>query len=176
MKFLSIFLWLISETLFLSPVFGASSSTITKRENHFDAGLKISKVVDSNLKSYKVIKKDMNGVSSEGGQLTAYLKGKEIKKLVSVIYGEMGKSATSYYLHNGKLAYVKDVEYEYDRPMYEKGMKIAKKNITLFEIDNADEKSSSGQNENGIFESNSEKIQKFQNDVKEFSNLVFDQE
>ncbi len=176
MKYLFIFVWLISGTFYLSPVLASSGSAIAKRENHFDSGIKISKIVDSNLKSYKVIKKDMNGVSSEGGELTAYLKGKEILKLVSVVYGEMGKSVTSYYLHKGSLAFVKDVEYEYDRPMYEKGMKIAKKNITLFEIGNADERSRSGQNENGVSESNGQKIQKFRDDVKEFSNLLFEQE
>jgi hypothetical protein len=176
MKYITLARGLIFGILISGPIFGASSSTTAKTESFTDAGLKISQIIDSKIRRYKVVKKDMNGISSEGGQLTAYLKGKEIKKLVSVVFGEMGKSATSYYLRDGKLVYVKDVEYEYDRPIYEKGMKVKNQKTSLFEIPCDDRDSISIQKENEVPRSSAEKIQQFKKDVSELSNLIFESE
>jgi hypothetical protein len=65
----------------------------------------------------KKVKKELSGFSLEGGQLLVYVDGPAIVKLVATHYGEMGKTSEEYYYSNGKLIFVFEKVFHYNRPM-----------------------------------------------------------
>lgn len=66
---------------------------------------------------YKKVKKLLSGFSLEGGDLVAYFDGPSIIKMVATHYGEMGRSLEEYYYSNGKLIFVFDKAFHYDKPL-----------------------------------------------------------
>ena len=65
----------------------------------------------------KKVKKELTGFSLEGGQLLVYLDGPAIVKLVATHYGEMGRTSEKYYYSNGKLIFVFEKVFHYNKPM-----------------------------------------------------------
>jgi len=82
--------------------------------------------VNYNINSYKKVKKDLMDESTEGGELEAYFKKEELKKIVASYYGEMGKLIKEYYFWDNDLFFVFTQEYSYDMPMYMDGSKVDK--------------------------------------------------
>jgi len=66
---------------------------------------------------YKKVKKQLSGFSLEGGELIGYFDGPSIVKLVANHYGEMGRSLEEYYYSNGKLIFVFEKVFHYNKPM-----------------------------------------------------------
>ena len=71
----------------------------------------------------KKVKKELSGFSLEGGQLLAYLDGPAIVKLVATHYGEMGRTSEEYYYSNGKLIFVFEKVFHYNKPMTGKAVR-----------------------------------------------------
>ncbi|PWN66516.1 hypothetical protein [Chryseobacterium oncorhynchi] len=63
-------------------------------------------------------KKDIEGESAEGGEATYYYKNKSLEKIMARHYGEMGQVLIEYYLLNGKLSFVFEKDYKYNRPLF----------------------------------------------------------
>lgn len=63
-------------------------------------------------------KKDIEGESAEGGEATYYYKNKRLEKIMARHYGEMGQVLIEYYLLNGKLSFVFEKDYKYNRPLF----------------------------------------------------------
>ena len=82
--------------------------------------------VNYNINSYKKVKKDLMDESTEGGELEAYFKKEELKKIVAIYFGEMGKLIKEYYFWDNDLFFVFTQEYSYDMPMYMDGSKVDK--------------------------------------------------
>ena len=76
--------------------------------------------------SYKKIKKDLKGESSEGGELKGYFNNEELKKIVVSYYGEMGKLIEEYYFWNNNLFFVFTQDYLYNMPKIMDGSKVEK--------------------------------------------------
>lgn len=69
------------------------------------------------IKNYRKIKKDANGFSLEGGEMTAYFSDKEVVKISAIFYGEMHRTTADFYFQNGKLIFIYQVRGNYTEPM-----------------------------------------------------------
>lgn len=92
--------------------------------------------VNYNINSYRKVKKDLIDESTEGGELEAYFKKEELKKIVVSYYGEMGKLIKEYYFWDNDLFFVFTQEYSYDMPMYMDGSKVDKIDENRYYIHN----------------------------------------
>lgn len=83
------------------------------------------KRINSIKKWTTVQKRDIEGESAEGGEAVFYEQKGKLEKITARLYGEMGQVFTEYYLLNGKLSFVFEKNYHYNRPLYynEKAMK-----------------------------------------------------
>lgn len=83
------------------------------------------KRINSTTKWSSIKKKDIEGESAEGGEAVFYYKNKRLEKIIARHYGEMGQVLTEYYLLNGRLSFVFEKDYRYNRPLFydEKAMK-----------------------------------------------------
>jgi hypothetical protein len=90
--------------------------------------------INKGLARYKKVKKELSGFSLEGGNLTAYLDGPTVVKIVVNHYGEGGKATEEYYYSKGKLIFVYRKDYRYDKPMSGKVVRTAE-NRFYFEND-----------------------------------------
>jgi hypothetical protein len=75
--------------------------------------------IRNNLKSYDTVSTDLEEGSTEGGEATGYYNGKDIKLIEITYYGEMGKTKLEYYFDNGRLFFVFENRYKYNRPIYD---------------------------------------------------------
>ncbi|WP_223600474.1 hypothetical protein [Chryseobacterium sp. GVT01B] len=76
------------------------------------------KRINSMTKWTFVKKKDIEGESAEGGEATFYYTDKGLEKVIARHYGEMGQKLIEYYLLNGRLSFVFEKEYRYNRPLF----------------------------------------------------------
>jgi hypothetical protein len=83
--------------------------------------------INSDTSRMRVIKEDVNGQSTEGGAATKFYENDVLKKIRVVFYGETGKSQTEYYFLNGQLFFCFEQNDYYNKPLYEKGMRVKKK-------------------------------------------------
>lgn len=56
--------------------------------------------------------------STENGEAKLYYKNKELEKINTQQYGEMGQLLTEYYLKDGQISFVFEKSYSYNRPIY----------------------------------------------------------
>lgn len=56
--------------------------------------------------------------STEGGEGKYYYQNKNLEKVITRNYGEMGQKITEYYLKKGELSFVFEKSYKYNRPFY----------------------------------------------------------
>jgi hypothetical protein len=82
--------------------------------------------INADSKKYRLVLKDIMGLSAEGGELKSYYDGKDLKKSVLIFYGEMGKSLKEYYFAGGQVFFCYERHTEYDKPIYMKDMHIEK--------------------------------------------------
>lgn len=76
------------------------------------------KRINSITKWSSIKKKDIEGESAEGGEAVFYEQKGRLEKVTARLYGEMGQVLTEYYLLNGKLSFVFEKIYTYNRPMF----------------------------------------------------------
>jgi len=83
------------------------------------------KRINSIKKWTTVQKRDIEGESAEGGEAVFYEQKGKLEKIMARLYGEMGQLFIEYYLLDGKLSFVFEKNYHYNRPLYynEKAMK-----------------------------------------------------
>lgn len=79
--------------------------------------------INKNLAKYKVVKKELSGFSTEGGELIAYFDGPAIVKVAATYQGETGRSLEEFYYSNEKLIFVFQKQETYDEPMSGKVVK-----------------------------------------------------
>lgn len=79
--------------------------------------------INRKLSKCKVVKKDLMGFSTEGGEMAAYFDGAAIVKIAATYQGETGAASEDFYYSNGKLIFVFRKHETYDRPMSGKVVK-----------------------------------------------------
>ena len=72
--------------------------------------------INQNLAKYRTVKKELMGFSTEGGELTAYSEGPEIRKIVALFQGESGRALEEYYYWNDELQFVYRKDDTYSEP------------------------------------------------------------
>jgi len=73
--------------------------------------------IEASLKNCRQVKRDLPGESTEGGELTAYLKDSSVRKLSAKFFGESGKALEEYYFWENQLFFVLRVDSAYTKPM-----------------------------------------------------------
>lgn len=76
------------------------------------------KEIMTNINSYEKRVVESMDESTEGGEITYYLKDDNVKLIKAVYYGETGNSTYSYYFRNNKLFFMFQVKEIYDVPIY----------------------------------------------------------
>lgn len=66
---------------------------------------------------YRVVKKELSGFSTEGGELAAYFDGGAVVKITATHFGETGRSFEEFYYRDGKLFFVFHRRETYDVPL-----------------------------------------------------------
>lgn len=105
----------------LALIFGVVSFSFSATPAQSDAQIASIRAkyasINKRAARYKKVKKQLSGFSLEGGELVAYLNGPSIVKLVANHYGEMGRTLEEYYYSNGKVIFVFEKTYHYNKPM-----------------------------------------------------------
>jgi hypothetical protein len=65
---------------------------------------------------YRQTKHDVVDFSLEGGELTGFYRGRELRKLAVRLYGESWRGTEDYYFSNGRLIFIHTVQERYDEP------------------------------------------------------------
>ena len=73
--------------------------------------------IQKNLAKYRVVKKELSGFSTEGGELVAYFDGASVVKMAVTHLGETGRSFEEFYYRGGELVFVFYRRETYDAPM-----------------------------------------------------------
>jgi hypothetical protein len=73
--------------------------------------------INKNLSKYRVVKKELAGFSTEGGELVAYFDGASVVKMAATHLGETGRSSEEFYYRDGKLVFVFYRRETYDAPL-----------------------------------------------------------
>ena len=81
--------------------------------------------INKNLAKYRVVKKELSGFSTEGGELVAYIDGASVVKMAATHLGETGRSSEEFYYRGGELLFVFYRRETYDAPMSGKVSKTA---------------------------------------------------
>nr|WP_067062798.1 hypothetical protein [Mucilaginibacter sp. L294] len=82
-------------------------------------------VIEEHQANYRVIEKDVEGESSEGGFISGSFDGKKLRKLSATYYGETGKVTSEYYLYDDNVIFALVKKYNYNKPMYLNGSKTS---------------------------------------------------
>ena len=92
------------------------------------AGIKAKYLqINHDLKTFSKQTREDEGESTDGGTITAYYKGKQLKVITAEYLGETGKRSKEYFFDEGCLIFVLDKEFDYNRPYYW-DKKMAKEN------------------------------------------------
>ncbi|HKR58634.1 MAG TPA: hypothetical protein VJS64_02785 [Pyrinomonadaceae bacterium] len=82
------------------------------------------RTINSRSPKYRQVKKDLEGYSTEGGELVAYFEGAAIVKLAAQFYGECGRAAEEYYYQDGHLIFVFRKDSYYSKCLTGKVVKV----------------------------------------------------
>ena len=80
--------------------------------------------INADSAKYKVVSKNIDNLSTEGGELTNYYEGGELVKSVIFLLGEMGKSKMEFYIAGDEIFFCYEQIMHYDKPMYMQGSHI----------------------------------------------------
>jgi hypothetical protein len=124
-------LYIINTVFFLTCFLACSnakteSQYLSNKSDTLKAIFEIKKQfneINSNGRSFNIIEKNIYNESSEGAYLIGYYKNTELKKILAVYYGEIGKSVYEYYFLNGVVFFIYNKDFIYDRPIYIAGFK-----------------------------------------------------
>ncbi len=74
--------------------------------------------INTNDSKYQIKTKDLDGYSTDGGELKAYYEQNDLKKIIVLYYGETGKVAIDYYFKNNNVFFIFRQDYRYNSPYY----------------------------------------------------------
>ena len=72
--------------------------------------------IERELKDCRQVKRDLPDESAEGGELVAYFKGSNLRKLSTKLFGETGNLAEEYYFAGNELIFVFRAETRFSGP------------------------------------------------------------
>lgn len=116
-------IWSITSTVFVILTSGANSMALFShgRDSQTETSIPFIQeryaAINSSIRKYRKVKKELSGFSLEGGELIAYFNGPRIVKITAAYFGETGRAMEEYYYWNEKLIFVFRRDYTYDEPM-----------------------------------------------------------
>ena len=93
-------------------------SNAQSEEDHVKKIREMFASVNSNLKTFKIVEKDIEDESTEGGIMKAYYDKDQLVLLHCEFYGETGNFKEDYYYNEDKLFFVFSVVSNYSAPIY----------------------------------------------------------
>ena len=93
-------------------------SNAQSEEEHVKKIREMFTSVNSDLKTYKMVEKDVNDESTEGGMMKSYYDKGRLVLLHCEFYGESGNIKEDYYFNDDKLFFVFSVVSRYSAPVY----------------------------------------------------------
>jgi hypothetical protein len=125
---------LLSTYLFVASCSGQQQKEVSKKQNIMNATdsmeSQIKEIrkeyarINSDSSKYKVVQKNINGESAEGGMLKKYFYGDKVQKATTIFFGETGKLTIEYYFKMGKVIFIYEKVDRYDTPIYNDKMKV----------------------------------------------------
>jgi hypothetical protein len=73
--------------------------------------------IEREVPAYRQTKHDVHDFSLEGGELTGFYRGRELRKLHARLFGESWRGTEEYYFAGGRLIFIHVVHERYDEPM-----------------------------------------------------------
>lgn len=73
--------------------------------------------IEREAAGYRRTTHDVHGFSLEGGELTGFYRGRELRKLHARLFGETWRGTEEYYFANGRLIFIHTVQERYDEPL-----------------------------------------------------------
>lgn len=77
----------------------------------------MQQTIDESLSTYTKTAEDVFGESTEGGEITKYFDGQQLKKSEETYYGETGKSIIQLYYNKGEIFLEIKTKYTYNAPV-----------------------------------------------------------
>jgi hypothetical protein len=77
--------------------------------------------IEREAPTYRQTKHDVYNFSLEGGELTGFYRGRELRKLHAHLYGETWQGTEEYYFADGRLIFIHMVQERYEMPFAENG-------------------------------------------------------
>ncbi|HEY0079554.1 MAG TPA: hypothetical protein VGB73_13155 [Pyrinomonadaceae bacterium] len=109
----------------LARVEGQGSANNPQKKESISSIRERYAAINKNLAKYRVVKKELLGFSTEGGELVAYFDGASVVKMAATHQGETGRSLEELYYRDGELIFVFYRRETYDEPMSGKVAKTA---------------------------------------------------
>jgi len=75
-------------------------------------------LINKKLKDYKLVEKEANEESTEGGSMKGYYENEQLRLLHCEFFGEMGKITEDYYYKDNQLFFVYTIKTDYSAPIY----------------------------------------------------------
>ncbi len=94
----------------LFPISSHAADQAAQTRAHYAA-------VNKALPKATVVKRELQGYSTEGGELTAYFQKGVPLKMVARYYGESGKATEEYYFWQGRLFFILRTSWHYEEPI-----------------------------------------------------------
>lgn len=108
----------IKQLALIIIVFQTHNGFTQNTENQIKEIRKHYKEIHENHQSYDSTSIDLEGESTEGGEITYYTKENNLKLMSVWLYFETGKNKIEFYYHNDELFFIFNARYNYNRPMY----------------------------------------------------------
>ena len=77
--------------------------------------------IEREAPTYRQTTHELHGFSLEGGELTGFYRGRELRKLHAHLYGETWQGTEEYYFADGRLIFIHTVQERYEMPFAENG-------------------------------------------------------
>jgi len=119
-------------------VFIILSFTACKIDDQGDI-MKVFNKINADIPKYKHKTIDMTGITRDGGTITGFYDGKELKKAMVEFYFDTGRDISEYYYDDGALALMVIQKYHYNRPYYYDEERARANNDTIWYDDSKSE-------------------------------------
>jgi hypothetical protein len=91
--------------------------------------------INQKIGTYNIKEVSDGGQSEEGGVVTGYYAGKQLRLIMSEYYGETGKTRAEYYFNDDNLIFALEQESTYDKPFTEPQSKVTTVKINRYYYD-----------------------------------------
>ena len=119
----------VENTLIFQNENNAGISDVICEENLENDIIKRRLEIESEINKIQPVKKDLEDISSQGGEVFFYIKNKDTIFIRTIFYGEYGKLVQEFYNNDNIPFLLKEEVYSYEQSIYDNS------NATIYQID-----------------------------------------